>query len=286
MLEASPIPRCRNRTRLKRDVLLVFLLLLFEACAPEISCESIPEEWNPPDNDHGQEGDLGKGFFFYVCVDEKYDPACLDMEVTDHYPEFPKVIAVQSLFDLEYIKDSGDACAGIAGGSPNHIVDNGVALESLKAGYAVLVAYNWIDTAYDIVHILAEPVSSVCIIDNSIGAFEPIETIELEQGGSMELRGIPSDEQSRRLAGLLAYKWIIEDPEVAELKGDETRSVVTVKGMQQGHTTLTVEVGGIALQVDIEVGGEEGDAGVDGGPDLDAGPDAAVEPDGGFDEPR
>jgi hypothetical protein len=251
---------------------LCSLILVFAACG----CMG---DWLP---DNGMEGELGYGWFFYECVDEKYDPACLDMEETDEYPEFPEVIAVGSVFDVKYRKDYGNSSVAVRAGSPNHLETIDDALESLKAGYAVVVALSAMDKAFDLIHVLAQPVAGVCVLDYSFSEFIPLETIELSQGGMVELRGLPKDEKDRRLAGLLTYEWTIENPEVADLEGDTTHSVVTLKGIQQGHTALTVEIAGIVLKLDVEV--TAGDAGVDGGPEIDAGPDAAVEPDGGFDQ--
>ena len=79
-----------------------------------------------------------------------------------------------------------------------------------------------------------------------------------EQGsvqGTITLRVAPVDDQDEVLAGGLTCEWWSNNPDVADVVGDETDNVVEVTANQAGTAIINVHLGDLTAQTTVEVGG-------------------------------
>ncbi len=114
--------------------------------------------------DKGESGELGRGSFYYQCVNEINDAACAG-ESSPHL--FPSVIAVGAWFDVTFRRDSDEEeTLRVIQGSPNHVVSDGGALGMLTESYAALLAMGRDNEVVDIIHVAGRPVSAL-VIGNS-----------------------------------------------------------------------------------------------------------------------
>ncbi len=243
------------RTLLIFGLVFILFMLAFVACDDE--------------DDHGESGELGRGRFYYQCVNRTYDVACHGQE----QPEaFPKAIAIQGHFDMAYVSnsDKDDSSLWVIGGSPNHVFQEGGALSIHEQVDVALLAMTTKSRAMDIMHVFAREVATVDLVTTPyVGPddWERIEDVEIEIGNSLSLRGVAKDDLGRPLAGVLAYRWTIQDPSIAELGSDTTHSVVKIEALKRGQTIITVEVNAISMQYDLVVTDINTD--LDGGTDTD-----------------
>ncbi len=218
----------------------------------------------------GKRGEIGRGVFYYECTDSMYDAACLG---EPYEPDFPDAIAVGALFDMKFVRDANEGAGTlrVVEGSPIHIVREDGAMSIQKAGYAALLAMVGVKPV-DIIHVFGQNLSDITLVVSVEGLFGPsyesIDKITLEPGEILQLQGIPKNDEGRSLAGLLQYDWNVADSTIAKLGDDATQSVVQIEAIDSGTTHLTVGIGDIVQQFEIEVTGSNTDK--DGGLDTDA----------------
>ncbi len=209
----------------------------------------------------GESGELGRGVFYYNCVNITYDSACFDTTETPNYPE---VLAEGAMFDMEYALDLNDGydTLKVIPASPNHVSEAGGVLTLEASDFVAIFSVEGPNQIVDIVHILGMPITDMAIVGSSWDGgnveFQSIESIELEVGQTLKLRGVAMDDFGRALAGLIRYDWTVGDEEVIALGPNTTDSVFTLEGLTPGATTLIVDVGGsIEKEFLVEVTAEE-----------------------------
>jgi hypothetical protein len=242
--------------------LLIFLMMLALASA----CNMRPSE-------EGESGELGRGVFYYQCVNYTYDSACYASTTT---PDFPLALAVGAKFDMEFARDLNDGYdwLRVVPGSPNHVTEGGGMLTVQMDSFAALFSVVGPNEVVDVVHVLGMPIADVALVEGTWDGgdieFQALDEITMDFGEILQLRGVAEDEYGRALAGLIDYQWTVEDISIAVLGSNTTDSVIQLEGMGEGITKLTVQAGDIIRHYTVEVG--EGDP--DGGVDTDTDPDA------------
>lgn len=212
--------------------------------------------------EEGESGEIGRGVFYYQCINHTYDSACADFTTT---PDFPLVMAKGAKFDMEFALDHNDGFdyLRVLSGSPNHISESAGVMTILQEGYSALFSVSGPNKIVDIVHLLGMPIEDVALVDGGWNGgeveFSAIPEIILNTGETLPLRGVAVDEYGRSLAGLIDYKWTIDNEEVAMLGSNTTDSVFTLLGICQGSATLTVEVEEVVKQFAVLVKGESMD---------------------------
>ena len=228
-------------------------------------------------DDEGQTGELGRGTFYYQCVDDVYDLAC---HGSSGMPQFPSAVAVGGSFNLDYVRTEGadQITISVIGGSPNHVLYEGGTISLQTEADAALLAMTTKNRAMDLIHVTALEPNSLELVSSAWDApqdWEIITEVTVESGSFEVVRGITRDVFGRALAGVLQFNWEVDNTAVAALEYDTNHSVVRIDGVGAGQAHLIGTAAGIVRTFDIIV--TDNDTDIDGGTDTDTQSDSDSE---------
>ncbi len=200
-----------------------------------------------------KQGELGRGWFIYRCIKPQSDTACDGIAA----PHFPSAVAVGSTIDIDY-QSNEEIEYGVVAGSNTHIGNVGVSshMEVLKHGPAGFMAINSQVDVFDLVHLMARPIATVVLSDESYinSADDVVTDLELVVDETITIKAFPLDSSNQELAGSLSYSWNVADGDIVEISlSDSTGRTASIKGIAPGTTTVGVTVGGVDGELNVEV---------------------------------
>ena len=202
-----------------------------------------------------KQGELGRGWFIYRCIDVQNDSACNNAAV----PAFPSTVAVGSRISIGY-QSNEEAEYIVVAGSSTHLGGGGISsgLEVLKNGPVGLMALDYNRDVFDLIHLMARQIATIALSDdsqnNSASAYNVMTDLELAVDETSAIKAFPLDESNLELAGSLSYSWSVADSDIVEISlSDSTGRTASIKGIAPGTTTVEVTVGGVDSELNVEV---------------------------------
>ncbi|MBW2453325.1 MAG: hypothetical protein JRI68_02390 [Deltaproteobacteria bacterium] len=198
-------------------------------------------------------GELGNGTFTYLCEVDS-DAQC---DVGEDTSDLALThIVLRGRFGIGYSK----TIQGFRPASDLRIkYDDATQLwEGTEAGWVAVIAVA-AGQGDDFAHFrIVEPAGLVISRRETSGSFEGSLgglSVDLSVQGTITLRVAPVDDQDEVLAGGLTCEWWSNNPDVADVVGDETDNVVEVTAHQAGTAIINVHLGDLTAQTTVEVGG-------------------------------
>jgi hypothetical protein len=218
------------------------------------------------------QGELGDGFFRYVCVGSS-DSYCPDGMTASSFPE---AIAVGGRFSLRYEPKGGGALPVVEPGSRTAISKSGDVFTLHEPGFVAVLAQDAFGDVIDLLHLRSRRVANIAVLRDAMEH----SMVRLEPGERVDLAAQPRDELHTPLAGSLAYAWTSSDPEVFVVTSDSSDDDITIEAVTPGQALLAVEAGGYELTVAVHVtpgGDPTTDSDGESGDGTDTGTDASTE---------
>lgn len=188
------------------------LLVLFV-----LSCDNASEFWA------NERWDLS---ISYTCISTD-DVACEGYSNGSLTRGTPRVIAVGGRFRASFFE--------AVPASPQIIERDGNELEFLRPGYGAMLGS--FDGAPAFVHLKAAHVASVGLKSN----WTVFDNLDLGVGGGTQLTATPYDEDGEPLAGLVNYRWSVDNESVVRIS--LAGRTVEVQALAPGVAVVRVEVG-------------------------------------------
>ena len=213
-----------------------------------------------------KEGELGSGYFFYLCVGDS-DFYCDEGGQAD---DFPEAIAVGSRFDLGYNTDLDGTVPRVEPGSASLVTD-GPGLYMARAGYAVVLATRGFGDVIDLLHIVGRDVERFAVFT---GDSQELVRIELQPGERLTLEARPQDDNRTTLAGSLDYTWASDDEAVFQIASADLDETAEIEGVGPGTAMLSISAGGFTTMIEVAIGGVSTDDTTSDSGDTEATDDA------------
>jgi hypothetical protein len=217
-------------------------------------------------------GELGHGFFSYVCVgpdNPNYDPACYDSPwptPVNAPGGFNYHVAVGSRFKLTYRPKSymKDSFKYISPDPSGHIdeVENGE-LKILGSGSSAVLAFDQDGDTIDRIHMQGSDIADLHVTPTD-AAFINDDYMFFPKNYVNDFRAFPSNVEGLYLVGYLNYSWKSSNDEIVRVISSGTESICKLGMVGIGTAILTIETEGYVKQIEVTVYSEE-DAGVDAG---------------------
>jgi hypothetical protein len=223
----------------------------------------------------GQRGELNAGTFFYLCAGDA-DAQCDDDAVVSDADEttgaFPP-IAVGADLMLNFVRDDAPDAQDfiLAAGGETFITGVDTTFTTHKAGIVALVATDGSSYPHDLVHVRVVEatglrVSQATTTEQTVDELEAGAQIdvsgndvEIDLSGSVTLttrtflRAAPIGADDKILAGTLETTWTSSDPSIVEIVSDDSNNVIEIETGAPGTATVTVQMGELTADVELEV---------------------------------
>jgi len=205
------------------------------------------DDYEPPPS---AQGELGRGEFTYRCSGQS-DALCPGSSQTA--TGFPKAVAQGGRFSLDYAYNedyAGMALPLLKTSAPARIADANGIFTGIALGYTSIIGVSGTSEVIDVKHMRLAAIDHLEVTEDflTIG-----ETVTVSAGAELALTVSPYGAQDELLAGSLDYTWTTADPTIAAVVGAGTDDLASIEGLSEGETTVTVQVGELALQIAVVV---------------------------------
>jgi uncharacterized membrane protein YgcG len=235
--------RCGNeRGKWRRRI--AALALMMSACTS--SCEGTPPNASTS-------GELGNGTFEYSCGGAN-DPVC---ELGLFNQVFPACIVVGGAFELDYTlrdisdRDDDELTSFLHVTAVSDILVSGGSgsFRAEREGRVALLAIDN-DKVVDLIHLRVVALDAMDV--QPIVAGDPVDDLRLAQGDVARFRVFPHNSECTSSGGAVEFEASSSDGVVVQAGADD---VLELRAHAPGHATVTVRMGELTREIDVEVAG-------------------------------